>query len=157
MTITLLFMGGILTAFIAIGRGMNISMAHTTESGKLNYAIARISRTLRPISEVHYAGSDYFEFTTTDMEGNDERIRLYYNNQTQELIEKSITDNEELVILEDVQTAKFNYFDRHGDTTNTLIDMNAVQFEVQTLRTETTDTETVTTETAIFTFRNRTI
>ncbi len=155
MTISILVMGGVLSSFLAIGRGMQVAMAHSEQSSKLNYAVARVSRTLRPLSDVHQATDQVFEFSTSDMKGNSERVRLYYDADTKELIERSLNDGTDLVILEGVESLKFRYFDRHGDATGTLIDMNAVQLELETLRTETTGSKSVKTETAIYTFRNK--
>ncbi len=155
MTIFGLLASGITATFFAFSRGLKVSMEHADHSAQTQYAFERINKKLHSISTAHATSSTSFDFTTTDLEGNKERLKLYYDAQKDELIEANVTTGGIRTLLAKVDSAQFTYYDRFGVVTNTLIDINAAKLEVQTEVATTNGSKDVKTETSIITFRNR--
>lgn len=148
-------LAGTFAAFYAFSTGLKLSLSHLDRSEKNQAAFESIRRDLRSVSDVHQASGTAFEFTTSDLSGSTERIRLYYDAEQDELIATSVTTGSSRVLLEGVQSASFTYYDRFGNETTTMIDINATRLVVETQRETMNGQQSVNTDTAIITFRNR--
>ncbi|MEO0794488.1 MAG: prepilin-type N-terminal cleavage/methylation domain-containing protein [Verrucomicrobiota bacterium] len=154
MAIFGLVAGGVSATFIAFSQGLRLSMIHAEQAADARYAFEWINKKLHSISEPHIASSASFEFTTADLDGTAERIRIHYDSNDDEL--KSTEDGSTRVLLENVSSASFTYYDRFGAVTNTLIDINAAKLVINTEVATKAGANDVKTETSIITFRNRT-
>lgn len=130
-------------------------MEHADHAAQTQFAFEKINKMLHSVSNAHTTTPTKFEFTTVDLSGNKERLSIYFDAQKDEIIE---TDGSTLrVLLDDVNSAKFTYYDRFGAETSTLIDINAAKLEIETEVSTTNGSKAYKTETSIITFRNRTL
>ncbi len=158
LTILALVLTGAYSAFFSFSKGAKVSLEHMDHTTRTQFAFESIHKAIRAVSDVHQTSSQTFEFTTTNMDGNKERIRIYYYPQIQCLIERSISNGDhERVLLDAVKSVQFTYYDRFGNTTNTQVDMNAAKLEVVSEREAMGGTSDIETETAIITFRNHSL
>ncbi len=153
LTIFSLLSAGIFATFLSFSEGLHISMDHADRSHKTQFAFEYIHKKLHSISEPHAASSTSFEFTTKDLNGDAERMKIYYDSRNKELVRSDSSGGR--ILLSGVDSLKFTYYDRFGTETSTLIDINAAKLEVQTEVAVTSGTKDVKTETSIITFRNR--
>lgn len=153
MTIFGLLMGGLTATFLGLSRGMHISMEHAEHSANTQYAFERINQKMHSISEPHAVSATSFEFTTADLSGNAERLRIYFDANSEQLLESE--NGVSRALLGKVHSAKFTYYDRFGNETNTLIDINAAKLEIETELETTMGARDYKTETSVITFRNR--
>ncbi len=149
-----LLAGGVTTTFLAFSKGLKVSMEHAEHSANTQYAFERINKKMHSISEPHATSATSFEFTTKDLGGSAERLTIYFDAENEQLIEADRSGSKR-VLLDKVESAEFTYYDRFGDETSTLIDINAAKLEIQTEISTTNGTKDIKTETSIITFRNR--
>jgi prepilin-type N-terminal cleavage/methylation domain-containing protein len=159
MGVSLVAMAACMTVFIQVFRGISFLDNRIEERMQVRGIISNLYRETRSTAQVHITQPTAFEFTYKDLSMNVRRVRYAFDELEGVLTRIDVDSGVVRTLSGAISEAKFSYFDRFGNSVETLnesnINVNAIQLTFLNHHPSQTGMKSIRLESPVIMFRNK--